>query len=268
MKDISVEQLANIIGTPVDKIILQMKEAGLGQSSPTDLVTDEDKKVLLGFLKSQQSKVSKTISLKRKASVETTSKTTTIEIKRKKAKPSETDEDSSDSSQRIDFNEIEKKRIEGEEFKKSEEERKKKEAESKVSVKRKTNTSQPLVKRTKPSTGAPKGLERKKHVQKAKSVLSKKEQKELEGEEFLSKQAGKLTEHRFEKPSETVTKLVKIPNAITVSDLAKELTIKSSEVVKKLMDMGVMATVNQTLDQDTAILVTEEMGHKLSLIHI
>ena len=105
-------------------------------------------------------------------------------------------------------------------------------------------------------------LERKKHVQKAKSVLSKKEQKELEGEEFLSKQAGKLTEHRFEKPSETVTKLVKIPNAITVSDLAKELTIKSSEVVKKLMDMGVMATVNQTLDQDTAILVTEEMGHK------
>ena len=262
MKDISVEQLANIIGTPVDKIILQMKEAGLGQSSPTDLVTDEDKKVLLGFLKSQQSKVSKTISLKRKASVETTSKTTTIEIKRKKAKPSETDEDSSDSSQRIDFNEIEKKRIEGEEFKKSEEERKKKEAESKVSVKRKTNTSQPVVKRTKPSTGAPKVVERKKHVQKAKSVLSKKEQKELEGEEFLSKQAGKLTEHRFEKPSETVTKLVKIPNAITVSDLAKELTIKSSEVVKKLMDMGVMATVNQTLDQDTAILVTEEMGHE------
>ena len=45
MKDISVEQLANIIGTPVDKIILQMKEAGLGQSSPTDLVTDEDKKL-------------------------------------------------------------------------------------------------------------------------------------------------------------------------------------------------------------------------------
>ena len=261
MKDISVEQLANIIGTPVDKILLQMKEAGLGQSSATDLVTDEDKKVLLGFLKSQQNKVSKTISLKRKATPETASKTTTIEIKRKKAKPSESDEDSTDSSQRIDFNEIEKKRIEGEEFKKSEEERKKKEAENKISVKRK-NTSQPVVKRTKPSTGAPKVAERKKYEQKAKSVLSKKEQKELEGEEFLSKQAGKLAEHRFEKPSETVTKLVKIPDAITVSDLAKELTIKSSEVVKKLMDMGVMATVNQTLDQDTAILVTEEMGHE------
>ena len=49
MKDISVEQLANIIGTPVDKILLQMKEAGLGQSSATDLVTDEDKKCFLDF---------------------------------------------------------------------------------------------------------------------------------------------------------------------------------------------------------------------------
>ena len=55
---------------------------------------------------------------------------------------------------------------------------------------------------------------------------------------------------------------MKIPDTITVSDLAKELSIKSVEIVKKLMDMGVMATVNQTLDQDTAILVTEEMGHQ------
>ena len=262
MKDISVEQLANIVGTPVDKILLQMKEAGLGQSSSSDLVTDDDKKILLGFLKSQQNKVSKTISLKRKKPTETTNKSTTIEIKRKKAKPSESGEDLEGTSQRIDFNEIEKKRIEGEEFKKSEEERKRKEVENKVSVKRKTNTSYPVVKRTKPSTGEPKVVVRGKQLQKEKSVISKKEQKELEGEEFLSQQAGKIVEHRFEKPSELVTKLVKIPVAITVSDLAKELSIKSVEVVKKLMDMGVMATVNQTLDQDTAILLTEEMGHQ------
>ena len=53
-----------------------------------------------------------------------------------------------------------------------------------------------------------------------------------------------------------------MPETITVSGLAKELSIKSSEVVKRLMEMGVMATLNQTLDQDTAILVTEELGHK------
>ena len=262
MKDVSVEQLANIVGTPVDKILLQMKEAGLSQSSSNDLVTDDDKKTLLEFLKSQQNKVSKTISLKREKPIEPTSKLTTIEIKRKKAKPSDTGEDLEGISKRIDFNEIEKKRIEGEEFKKSEEERKRKEVENKVSVKRKTNTSHPVVKRTKPSTGGPKVVERRKQLQKEKSVISKKEQKELEGEEFLNQQAGKIVEHRFEKPSELVTKLVKIPVAITVSDLAKELSIKSAEVVKKLMDMGVMATVNQTLDQDTAILLTEEMGHQ------
>ena len=113
-----------------------------------------------------------------------------------------------------------------------------------------------------PSTGGPKVVGRRKQLQKEKGVISKKEQKELEGEQFLNQQAGKIVEHRFEKPSELVTKLVKIPVAITVSDLAKELSIKSVEVVKKLMDMGVMATVNQTLDQDTAILLTEEMGHQ------
>ena len=75
MKDVSVEQLASIVGTPVDKILLQMKEAGLSQSSSKDLVTDDDKKTLLEFLKSQQTKVSKTISLKREKPIEPVSYT-------------------------------------------------------------------------------------------------------------------------------------------------------------------------------------------------
>jgi len=259
MKDISVEELAKIVGTPEDKILSQMKEAGLNQTSASDLVTDQDKKILLDFLKGQQGSAPKTISLKRKKPAESKVKQTTIAIKRKKVKASGVEENLKDDSKRIDFEEIEKKRIEGEEFKKSEEERREREAEKKVSVKRKP--SQTVVKRTKPSV-APKVIEKKKKVQKDKVVISKKELKELEGEEFLSKEEGKITEHRFEKPSEFVSKNVKVPETITVSDLAKEISIKSSEVVKKLMDMGVMATVNQTLDQDTAILVTEEMGHK------
>ena len=261
MKDISVEELAKIVGTPEDKILLQMKEAGLNQTSASELVTDQDKKILLDFLKGQQSKTSKTISLKRKKPTESPVKQTTIAIKRKKAKTSGIEEDTQNDSKRIDFEEIEKKRIEGEEFKKSEEERKQRESEKKVSVKRRAKPSQTVVKRTKPSVVA-KVIEKKKKVQKDKVVISKKELKELEGEEFLSKEEGKITEHRFEKPAEFVSKNVRVPETITVSDLAKEISIKSSEVVKKLMDMGVMATVNQTLDQDTAILLTEEMGHK------
>jgi len=261
MKDISVKELAKIVGTPEDKILSQMKEAGLNQTLASDLVTDQDKKVLLEFLKGQQGKASKTISLKRKKPTESVVKQTTIAIKRKKTKTSRVDEEIRDDSKRIDFEEIEKKRIQGEEFKKSEEERRQRESEKKISVKRRAKPSQTVVKRTKPSI-APKVIEKKKKVQRDKVVISKKELKELEGEEFLSKEEGKISEHRFEKPTEFVAKDVKIPEIITVSDLAKEISIKSSEVVKKLMDMGVMATVNQTLDQDTAILVTEEMGHK------
>ena len=54
MKDISVEELAKIVGTPEDKILSQMKEAGLNQTLASDLVTDQDKKILLDFLKGQQ----------------------------------------------------------------------------------------------------------------------------------------------------------------------------------------------------------------------
>ncbi len=261
MKDISVEQLAKIVGTPPDKILLQMKEAGLTQSSSSDLVTDKDKKLLLEFLKSQQTKSSKTIKLKKRSSNEDSAKTTTIAIKRKKIKTSETEENVEEESNRIDFKEIEKKRIEGEEFKKSEEERKKKEVEKKVSVKRKQKLSPPVVKRTKATAGGAKVIERGKKLQKEKTVISKKEQKELEGEEFLTQEASKISEHRFRKPSEFIQKSIKVPEVITVNNLSKELSVKSSELVKKLMDMGVMATLNQTLDQDTAILVTEEMGH-------
>ena len=192
MKDISVKELAKIVGTPEDKILSQMKEAGLNQTLASDLVTDQDKKILLDFLKGQQGKASKTISLKRKKPAESAVKQTTIAIKRKKAKTSEAEEDIRDDSKRIDFEEIEKKRIEGEEFKKSEEERRQKESEKKVSVKRRAKPSQTVVKRTKPSV-VPKVIEKKKKVQKDKVVISKKELKELEGEEFLSKEEGKIT---------------------------------------------------------------------------
>ncbi len=70
------------------------------------------------------------------------------------------------------------------------------------------------------------------------------------------------TRHGFEKPTAPVVREVSIPENITVGDLANRLAIKSGELVKMLMKMGVMATINQVLDQDTAVLVVEEMGHK------
>jgi translation initiation factor IF-2 len=68
-------------------------------------------------------------------------------------------------------------------------------------------------------------------------------------------------EHGFERPTAPVIHAVDLPASIAVSDLAQKMSIKSAEVIKTLMKMGVMATINQVIDQDTATLVVEEMGH-------
>ncbi|MFP4606005.1 MAG: translation initiation factor IF-2 [Thiohalospira sp.] len=73
-------------------------------------------------------------------------------------------------------------------------------------------------------------------------------------------------EHGFEKPSKPVIREVEIPETITVGDLAQRMSVKAAEVIKFMMKMGNMVTINQSLDQDTAYLVVEEMGHKPKLV--
>ena len=66
----------------------------------------------------------------------------------------------------------------------------------------------------------------------------------------------------FSKPVERVVRDVEISEAVTVGELARRMSVKASEVIKTLLDLGVMATINQTIDQDSAVLVVEEMGHR------
>ncbi|HET7570581.1 MAG TPA: translation initiation factor IF-2 [Gammaproteobacteria bacterium] len=68
--------------------------------------------------------------------------------------------------------------------------------------------------------------------------------------------------HGFEKPVAPQVREVAIPETITVGDLAQRMAVKATEVIKVMMGMGAMATINQVIDQDTATLVVEEMGHK------
>jgi translation initiation factor IF-2 len=67
--------------------------------------------------------------------------------------------------------------------------------------------------------------------------------------------------HGFEMPTAPVKREVSIPETVTVAELAQKMAVKGSELIKALMNMGVMATINQPLDQDTAVLVVEELGH-------
>jgi translation initiation factor IF-2 len=69
------------------------------------------------------------------------------------------------------------------------------------------------------------------------------------------------TKHGFEMPTARVVREVAIGEAMTVGELAQKMAVKATEVIKVMMNMGVMATINQMIEQDTAVLVVEEMGH-------
>lgn len=68
--------------------------------------------------------------------------------------------------------------------------------------------------------------------------------------------------HSFQAPTEAVVRDVHVPETISVSDLAHKMAVKATEVIKTLMKMGSMVTINQVLDQETAMIIVEEMGHK------
>jgi translation initiation factor IF-2 len=68
--------------------------------------------------------------------------------------------------------------------------------------------------------------------------------------------------HGFEKPAAPIVREISVPEAITVSELAQRMSVKAAEVIKTLMKLGIMATINQSLDRETASIVVEEMGHK------
>ena len=259
MPSVTVENLAKIIGSDGKVLLSQMKDAGLSHASITDEVTDQDKKILLEFLKEQQTKTTKTISLNKTAVKKEQESKGVVSITRKTISRDSKETKTSDTkktSSTINFDEIERKRQAGEANKKAEEEQRKKAIEQKTLVtRRKAKTGEtPLVKpELKKSFSA-----EKKTIKPVRKELSKKEQRELEGESFLSN----VEKQEFVRPTEFVAKTIQIPDSITVSELAQNLSVKGAEVVKQLMSMGVMATLNQPLDQDTAILVTEELGHK------
>ena len=76
------------------------------------------------------------------------------------------------------------------------------------------------------------------------------------------REAAAAAEHAFQAPTEPIIHEVHVPETITVADLAHKMSVKATELIKCLMNMGSMVTINQMLDQETAMIVVEEMGHK------
>lgn len=71
--------------------------------------------------------------------------------------------------------------------------------------------------------------------------------------------------HGFAKPTAPMVYEVTLPESISVADSAQKMSVKAIEVIKTLLKMGMMVTINQVIDQETAALVVEEMGHTYKL---
>jgi translation initiation factor IF-2 len=324
MADVTVKELADVVGTSTDRLLSQMKEAGLPQKAEADSVNDEQKQSLLAFLKKSHGEADaapKKITLKRK--VTTTLKTgqggkkaVNIEVRKKRTYVKRDDTDTAAETARLEEEarlaaEKEatlKAQQEAEKAKASaavaDKEKPAKDAVAKAPEKKAERAPAPAAPAVtvskKPSAGgaakakpeedeaqkraaAEAAQQRDEHRKKAKTPERKRTDKDSRFDDSDNRggrnqrrggKGGKLkakarvnqanNEHAFTRPTAPVTHEVELPEAITVGELASKMAIKAGEVIKVLMKMGIMATINQTLDQDTATLVVEEMGHKVS----
>ena len=340
MSDLTVRQLAEVVGIPLERLLSQLTEAGLQKSGEDELLTDAEKLKFLTFLRQSHGKAQgedltnpKRVTLQRrtvselkqgKATPGKVAKTISVEVRKKRTyvKRSELPEVSEqrheveqarqaleEQQQRQSEAEAQQRarqeaelsraaeleRLRREEVERiAAEQQRQQEAARKLEEQRRIEaeknepeepdleaivgaTLEPLVVETpRPSVAPPppfraavndddrrgKKKEREKPLgdglgfdsQRGKSKVKKK---------LKAGRAAVMPEsrHGFERPTAPVVRDVSIPEAITVSDLAQRMSVKATEVIKTLMKMGVMATINQILDQDTAILVVEELGH-------
>ena len=117
-----------------------------------------------------------------------------------------------------------------------------------------------------PEREAPRAQRAELHVSSDASARFKKKKQHQASRSRRPAQINVSTQHGFERPAAPVKRDVQIGETVTVAELAQRMAVKANEVIKVMMNMGVMATINQPIDQDTAVLVVEELGHTAVLI--
>ncbi|MCZ2721138.1 translation initiation factor IF-2 [Marinomonas sp. 15G1-11] len=331
----TVKLLSELVNTPVEKLLAQMKEAGLSHSSGDQEVSDTEKQVLLNHLKrshGDQDEGSQRITLQRKKTSTLKggdNKIVNVEVRKKRTYAKRSEGDEGLQQELLEKRQAEEARILAEEQARKEAELKaeaekaaaekleaekaaakeKAEAEEKARLEAEKSNSksevsnapetyiskigadEPVetVKKPKPvskKVSAPAGDND--SASKGKKGAAKQDNKpkgrynsdnkrsnkiSLSGDDEFGRRGGKLKrkrpskqEHGFQKPTAPIIHEVAIPESITVADLAEKMSVKGAEVIKIMFKMGAMATINQTIDRDTATLVIEEMGHKVKYI--
>jgi len=312
MSEVTVKQLAEVVKTPVEKLLVQLSEAGLEFSAEDQIVSDEQKMQLLDHLRNSRSQAAeagaaegKKITLRRKSTSTlkvggstgrnaTTASTVNVEVRKKRTYVKRSvvlEEAAKEEQQRAE----ERATKEAEIAAKLEREAAEKEAQEKAKqeeVEKQQTPEQQAVEQDAIEQGAkeqenqaaPAGIrvvtpapekaeeDKKPASKEKKSGKPKRQELHVASDKRGKRKAkpkhrrpGKVApsdKHQFEKPSEPVKREILVPESISVSDLAQKMAIKAAEVIGVMMKMGVMATINQILDQDTAILVVEEIGHE------
>lgn len=335
MSNVTAKQLSEVVGVSVDRLLEQLREAGVKVSGADDPISDEDKMTLLESLRSHHGKDKnegpKKITLQRKSKSEirvtgstgrnTTSRSINVEVRKKRTyirraevEPEvaaiEVDEETlklqqeaiiakqqADEAARIAEQERLAREAEEARIKAEQEQRIKQELEAREAIERArleremmaiaqqvvaseaqaaaaaVIEAEPVIKKE-PTDDKSRSTKTKRKVadDDNKTRYGRKElhvkggadngSRKGKGKKNL-RQSASMPEnvHGFEKPTAPVIRTVEIPEAISVAELAQKMAIKAGDVIKALMQMGTMATINQMLDQDTAILLVEEMGH-------
>ncbi len=304
MSDVTVAQFAEVLKVPVDRLLVQLGEAGIKVSGADDVISDDAKMDLLTYLRRTHGHgddagdaAPHKITLKRRSQSELRlsggqgrARTVNIEVRRKRTyvkrnvleeqaraqqEELEAKRRAEEEAERRKQEELEAKRRAEEEAKLREQEAqsraeeearqredaeriRREEQEKREEKAREERMRQEAARREREKGGAPATRYGRKELHVARDVGGRrKKRKTTRRRSSVSVDS----QHGFERPTEPVRREVEIPESIAVGELAQRMAVKGTEVIKQMMKMGVMATINQVIDQDTATLVVEEMGH-------
>jgi translation initiation factor IF-2 len=297
----NVEDFAKELNVPIDRLLEQLASAGVSKSGAAEPVSADDKAALLAYLHKQHGSTAerRKITLTRRQTTEikqadSTGKARTIQVEVRKKRvfvkrESDAPEETQQSPAARAELEAEQARIREEEARKQAELIARQAAEIKEKQERQVKRMQEIEAAAAAAavvTGqvAP-GGEPAAARPSDKPADKKPEKKADKGwqDRQPARRGGLRTrgptggdgwrdkhkprhrddgEHGFQAPTEPVVREVHVPETITVADLAHKMSVKATEVIKTMMGMGSMVTINQMLDQETAMIVVEEMGHK------
>jgi translation initiation factor IF-2 len=312
MTQVTVKELAQVVDTPVERLLQQMREAGLPHTSAEQVVTDNEKQALLAHLKGshgEKLEEPRKITLQRKTTTTLKvagSKTISVEVRKKKTYVKRSPAEIEAEKQR----ELEEQRAAEEAVRLKAEEEARKQAEAAASKPQETAApaaveapvdvapivaaaaaAEPAaaverkkeeprrVEKDKPARSDDDERRDRKHAQHRPSLKEKEKapaprvapRSTDEEVDDYRRRGGRMkpkkrNQHGFQSPTGPIVREVAIGETITVGDLAAQMSVKGAEVVKFMFKMGSPVTINQVLDQETAQLVAEEMGHKVKLV--